>query len=155
MLKKIQITTIVFFAAMSLAPSPALADDHEPPMTFSETLQASFDALADARDSLRSEIGAALDGLSRNEARDVRDAYRDDVDALRAEDMSLRAQAHDEMTAAGVTAPESGEAEAEKGAVGRGSFGGADGRGDVGGAGGRGDEGGAGGHGGPGGGSRG
>lgn len=108
MFKKLALTTLFLSALTTSMPSSALADNQEGSFSFSDALQTSLDSLAEARDSLRSEIDAAISGLKGDEARDVHDAYKDDVEALHQQSHSLQSEVRAEMEAAGITPSDRG-----------------------------------------------
>lgn len=99
------VAAIAGFAFMSTA-ALAHAQDTTTPFVFSTALQTSFDAMEDAKASLRAKIDAAIEGLSRDEAQTVLATYADEVTALRDAERALRDEGVVEMEAAGVDLPE-------------------------------------------------
>ncbi|MGI9366620.1 MAG: hypothetical protein ACR2O8_15665 [Rhizobiaceae bacterium] len=120
-------TIIATFACTLIATTPnaGFAQTVESEFTFSETLQASLDSFQQARTELREDVYAALEGLTREEARDVRQSFAEQVHELREEGRALREAANAELEAAGVERPErpAREERAERGAPERGAGG--------------------------------
>lgn len=125
MIIKSTIIATVALTVIAATPNYSLAQSAETEFTFSEALQASLDSFRQARNELREDIHAALDGLSREDARDVRDTFADQVQALREEGRTLREAARAELEEAGVEPPErpARDERAERGAPGRGGEG--------------------------------
>jgi len=99
---------VAALAGLALMSSTALlqAQETATPYTFSTGLQASFDALAEAKTSLSTKIDAAISGLTRDETQTVLATYADEVTSLRATEQTLRDEGVAEMKAAGVDVPE-------------------------------------------------
>ena len=86
-------STIIATVAGSIIAATAnysQAQTVEPEFTFSDALQSSLDSFKQARTELRENIHAALEGLTREEARDVRGSFADEVQQLREEGRTLR-----------------------------------------------------------------
>lgn len=83
-------------------PVAAVAQEAETSFAFSDTLQASFEALRASSVSFRSGMEAALDGLTGDDRRDVMDTYADDARALQDAERELRDMGVAEMEAAGI-----------------------------------------------------
>ena len=151
---RLKLTTISMLVGLSVTalPQMAHADDHSSGFTFSDALRASFESLREANDAFRADLQAALDGLTGQEARDVRGSFKDDAQDLREQRRSLRDQARAELEAAGIT-PANDRGRGGHGLAG--GFGGSESGGGRGGRGGGGGEASAGASGGPGGGGRG
>jgi hypothetical protein len=101
MLKKSSIATAFAGLFILSVPVGAVAQEADTGFAFSETLQASFDALTASSDAIRSGMETALDGLIGDDRRDVLEAHADDARALQDAERELRDMGVAEMEAAG------------------------------------------------------
>jgi outer membrane murein-binding lipoprotein Lpp len=106
MIKMTSAAALVASLLLATAPNYAFADSADNDFTFSEALQEQLDTFREARETLRDDIRAALEGLTREEAREVRQSYAEDVQGLRETGRSLRESASSELEEAGIEPPE-------------------------------------------------
>ncbi|MEM9733267.1 MAG: hypothetical protein AAF903_07255 [Pseudomonadota bacterium] len=98
--------TLFIGLGAAVLPTAVYADEHGGSFSFSAALQESLDNFAAARAELRGDIRATLQGLTREEAREQRGTFREEIQALRAQGRALRAQTHAELEAAGISPPD-------------------------------------------------